>query len=516
MPHNHGSGSKSSDLTQRDSDLVTVRLDSDNEYENRKVCIQPPLPDEDGDSDTTMMDALEIEPTAKQHQANEKYGGASAHTLEMPWRDSMNKLIKEMFLMNRAVVPQLLIIAILMKTASIAYAVHQPFINNAFFETLGHSAEEAPAQSTKWQSYNFAAQQFSGVLWATFAGRVSDAIGRRPPIFLALLGELLPVIPDLTHVRHGSSLWWYWGTAIVGGAIIPQQMLDLSVRSAIADVITSPTHRTWLMGVYESALPIGLLIGAPIGRTLATQDALLFTVLVMSACCAWVWLLSETLPAEGRRGIRTKKEWIDLFLTPIVGVRILWRKGRDLLLSSIVLLLSLYVHWTAITVSSQFCIKHLGFGREEIMIKFIIGGISATFFSVVASSVLSRFLSLKAAMVFGIVISTAQSILFGLSNSTTWLYVVTAFTAAPMMGPLVTSFASTLVNSSEQGSVQGALSVVYSLMGGVGSLVSGELFKRSTGGPGSWVNFPGLPFVVAGVVQALALPLALVLRRTKL
>ena len=133
MPHS----SKSSDLTQRDSDLVTVRLDSDNEYENRKVCIQPPLPDEDGDSDTTMMDALEIEPTAKQHQANEKYGGASAHTLEMPWRDSMNKLIKEMFLMNRAVVPQLLIIAILMKTASIAYAVHQPFINNAFFETAG-------------------------------------------------------------------------------------------------------------------------------------------------------------------------------------------------------------------------------------------------------------------------------------------------------------------------------------------------------------------------------------------
>ena len=337
-------------------------------------------------------------------------------------------------------------------------------------------------------------------------------MGRRPPIFLALLGELLPVIPDLTHVWHGSSLWWYWGTAIVGGALIPQQMLDLSVRSAIADVVTSPTHRMWLMGFYESALPIGLLIGAPIGRALSAKRALLFTVLVMSTCCLWVLLLGETLPRKLRRPIATKRECCALAATPVQGLTALWRT-RDLLFSSVVLLLSLYVHWTAITVSSQFCISALGFSRHEIMIKFIIGGISATFFSVVVGPALGRFIGYRTALAVGIVLSATQSVLFGLANSVEMLYGVTAFTAAPMIGPLVASFATTVASPKEQGAVQGAIAVVYSVMGGVGSLVSAKLFKQFSGG---WTDFKGGPFVVAGVVQVLALPLALMVRRVKL
>ena len=126
----------------------------------------------------------------------------------------------------------------------------------------------APALATEWQSYNFASQQFSGILWGVLAGRVSDSVGRKIPILVALLGEVAPVLPDYLYVATGTSLWFYWATAIIGGFIVPQQMLDLAVRSAICDVVP-PKHRTWLMGIYESALPIGLLIGAPIGGMLS-------------------------------------------------------------------------------------------------------------------------------------------------------------------------------------------------------------------------------------------------------
>ena len=55
---------------------------------------------------------------------------------------------------------------------------------------------EAPATATQFQSYNFAAQQFSGILWGVLAGRISDAVGRKLPIAVALLGEVAPVIVE--------------------------------------------------------------------------------------------------------------------------------------------------------------------------------------------------------------------------------------------------------------------------------------------------------------------------------
>lgn len=520
--------------------------------------------------------------------------------------DDDGRPLWRLLVQRQAAVPQLLLVAVVMKTAAVCYAVHQPFISNQFFfdlarqkitgteDDLSYAAcrtnpadlppdvqaacIEAPATATQFQSYNFAAQQFSGILWGVLAGRISDAVGRKLPIAVALLGEVAPVIPDYLYVATGSSLWYYWVTAIVGGCLIPQQMLDLAVRSAICDTMPAK-HRTWLMGIYESALPIGLLIGAPIGSALSAERALLFAVIAMSTCCLWVLVITrETLPPDrrvpflpspdeaehveeeaekapgtemvtltpsGRREegeddsqgegdgkpvaappppppsaartstlakLRTLAREVAIGrMNPIRGLSILGR-SRDLTLAALILLLSLYVHWTAITISGQFTVMEIGFTKTEITNKFVIGGISATVFTVVIGTLLQRWMGVKRAMLAAIVLSATQSVLFGLSNSALFVFIVVGFTAAPMIGPMVAGFASTAVEPNEQGQLQGAIAVVYSLMGGVASLVSAALFEKCSGGQGAWVDAPGLPFIVAGMVQLLALPLAFFLR----
>ncbi len=104
----------------------------------------------------------------------------------------------------------------------------------------------------------YSAMQF---LVAPFAGRLSDRIGRRPVILVALL------ITTISYVVFGlaDSLFWLFISRVLaglGGA-------DITVAQAYIADVTSKEDRSKGMGLFGAAFGVGFTVGPVIGGLLA-------------------------------------------------------------------------------------------------------------------------------------------------------------------------------------------------------------------------------------------------------
>ena len=164
-------------------------------------------------------------------------------------------------------------------------------------ESVGHVGLDDAARYGGWLFAAFSLAQF---LCAPFMGALSDRVGRRPLLLLAIGGL------GLDYVLHAlaPTLAWLFVGRIIAGVCGSSYVI---ANACIADV-TAPEQRARAFGWMGAAFGLGFVLGPAIGGLLGMfGPRVQFWVAAALAGANFVFgliVLPETLPPEKRRRFR--------------------------------------------------------------------------------------------------------------------------------------------------------------------------------------------------------------------
>jgi DHA1 family tetracycline resistance protein-like MFS transporter len=159
-----------------------------------------------------------------------------------------------------------------------------------------------------WVGAILTAYSAAQLLGASFLGRLSDRVGRRPVLLMSLAGSAA----SLFLSGLADSLWLLLAAralaGLFGGSIAAAQ-------AYIADV-TAPEERAKYMGLLGASIGLGFVFGPAIGSLLARFGfgAAAFTAAGLAAAnLAFAFFrLPETRSAEARRHAHARVDWSNL------------------------------------------------------------------------------------------------------------------------------------------------------------------------------------------------------------
>jgi len=139
---------------------------------------------------------------------------------------------------------------------------------NILEEELTTVQEEVQELVSEIQAYNGLLQSAPAVVFTIFAGPLSDTYGRKPLMIMAIFGYLVLDVVFLINA------FWFEELRVeyllfeclqdfTGGAIC----FYLASYSYMVDTV-HPSTRTWRMSILDSFMPIGFMMGLPLGTFL--------------------------------------------------------------------------------------------------------------------------------------------------------------------------------------------------------------------------------------------------------
>ena len=167
-------------------------------------------------------------------------------------------------------------------------------------------AETAPFNATPFEiglllaSYSVMQFIFSPIL-----GRLSDKYGRRPVLFLSLLGSAVGYLV----IGFGSALWIVFLGRIIGGITGG----NISTAQAYIADVTTRENRAKGMGLFGAAFGLGFILGPAIAGILSKYGIhvpfLFAAVLSFANAVALYFFLPETRNKESHKNLVTKNRF---------------------------------------------------------------------------------------------------------------------------------------------------------------------------------------------------------------
>jgi DHA1 family tetracycline resistance protein-like MFS transporter len=254
-----------------------------------------------------------------------------------------------------------------------------------------------------------------------------------------------------------------------------------------------------------AAFGLGFIAGPAVGGLLG-EFGLRLPFLVAAGVTALNWIygifvLPESLTPENRRAfdwlsVNPFKSLVALARWPVVsglaGAQFLMNLSHNIYPSLWVLYTGFRYGWSTRTVGLSLC---------------VVGLTSAIVQGALAGNIIRR-MGERRAVLFGLGLMSVAMVCYGLATEG-WMIFVTIILGSigGVAGPAEQSLISQAVPADEQGAVQGALNSLASVAGVIGPLVWTWIFAASLGTHGS-LNFPGLAFIIAGVLTLIALAVA--------
>jgi DHA1 family tetracycline resistance protein-like MFS transporter len=340
------------------------------------------------------------------------------------------------------------------------------------------------------------------LFFAPVLGALSDRIGRRPVILLALAGlgcdyVLLSVAPNI---------WWLAAGRIIagiGGATFTP------AGAYIADV-SPPEKRAANFGLIGVAFGLGFIAGPALGGLLGEGNLRLPFIVAAGLSFANVLfgliVLPESLKPENRRPIvlaqanplgALQAVWGYPSVAALIPVSVATGLAQMGLQSVWVLYTTYRYAWSVADVGVSLAIVGLLFAAVQ-------GGL--------VRPIVARFGEART-LTGGLAMSLVCFILFGLATEGWMMYAVTAgyCFGLGVVGPAMQGLMSRSVPPDEQGLLQGALGSVNTAATIVGPLLATSLFGYFVGSTAP-VVLPGAPFFMGGVLFLVSLVLALRIR----
>jgi DHA1 family tetracycline resistance protein-like MFS transporter len=314
----------------------------------------------------------------------------------------------------------------------------------------------------------FASYSIMQLIFTPILGRLSDKYGRRPILFLSLLGTGLGFL----ILGFATSLWMLFAGRIIDGITGG----NISTAQAYIADVTTPENRAKGMGMVGAAFGLGFIFGPAIGGILSRWGInipFLFAAgLAFSNAILLYFTLPETVtPDHPARTSAATGRWSQLL-----------QALKQTKLAFILLILFLFVVAFSVMTTSfgLFTMYRFGYDAHDTGWLFVfVGVIGAIIQGGLIGRLVKRFGEMPL-VIAGALLFTASLFTIPLTGPHTGLAALLLVGATFAVGnslatPSLTGLASKSVGRGEQGGVLGVTQSVASLARTVGPLISSAL-----------------------------------------
>lgn len=346
-----------------------------------------------------------------------------------------------------------------------------------------------------WLIFSFALMQF---FFAPLLGVVSDKVGRRPVLLIALVGLGLDY---LLHAFAPSLFWLFVGRVIAGicGA-------SFTVATAYIADISSPEKKAQNFGVIGAAFGLGFIIGPVIGGLAGEYSVQLPFLIAASLSFAnflyGFFIIPESLEKENRRAFNWRKA------NPVGSFHLLTKSNVVIGLS--VSFFLLYIAGYAVQSTWAFY-GMFKFEWSESMVGYSLAlvGIVVAFVQGVLVKHSVGWWGEKRTIYIGFFCWLAGLLLFAFVNQSWLLFIsVIPYCFGGIATPTLQGVVSNQYDNSQQGELQGALTSLISLTAILGPVFMTNVFSYFTSDQAPFV-FPGAPFFLGAICVLFAMLFAI-------
>jgi MFS transporter, DHA1 family, tetracycline resistance protein len=360
----------------------------------------------------------------------------------------------------------------------------------------------APQAVTALLAMYSLAQLVTAPLW----GRLSDRIGRRPVLLVSLTASALAYL----WLGAASALWMLFAARLLAGASAGN---IAAAQAYIADV-TKPEERARGMGLIGAAFGLGFIIGPALGGLIAGNDpatadiespAWIAACLSLVALLGVVFLLPESLPADGRANARARSR-----ANAVLGALHRPVLSRLILIFFLVILAFAGMESTF----ALWAIEEFGWGPRQTGFVFAYVGVLSAILQGGLIGRLARRFGEERLLLCGLVLIGSGLVVLPLAHSLAPLGVAVSGLALGMglTQPSLNSLISRRAGREEQGEVMGVSQSVGSLSRVLGPFAAGFSFAALGRSSAFWW---GAALIVGALLLAFKLPRLAVARATE-
>ncbi|MBI9035260.1 MAG: TCR/Tet family MFS transporter [Bacteroidales bacterium] len=342
-----------------------------------------------------------------------------------------------------------------------------------------------------WLIFSYALMQF---VFAPVLGAISDKVGRRPVLLIALFGL---GIDYLIHAVAPTIAWLFLGRILAGIA-----GASITTASAYIADISSSEKRAQNFGMIGAAFGLGFIIGPVIGGVFSQWGVRM--PFYFSAGLSFVnflygyIVLPESLSKENRRKFDWKRA------NPLGTLKQLKKNPviSGFVLSFVLLYMaghSLNSTWSFFTMYKfSWTETQVGYslGVVGVMVALVQGGLIR---------VVVPYLGDKRAVIIGFLFWISGMLAFAFANEGWMMYaILVPYCLGGIAGPTLQGIMSNQVHDNEQGELQGGLTSLVSLTSIIGPLIMTNAFAFFTKDD-TPVEFAGAPFFLGAIFLTLSL-----------
>ena len=337
-----------------------------------------------------------------------------------------------------------------------------------------------------WLFFSYAAMQF---FFAPVIGALSDAVGRRPVLLLAVLG--LGV--DHAFTALSPTIAWLFVGRLVAGLFGASYA---TANAYIADV-TPPEERGKAFGMLGAAFGIGFILGPALGGLLGGfGNRVPFFVAAGLSTANFIYgffVLPETHPKEKRTKFRFKQA------NPL-GALLAMPKGAGLRRLSIALFVFFLAGSIYPSIWGFYTIERYDWSPRTIGISLATYGVANTIVQAALIGPAIKRWGERTASAIGLFCGVVAFVGTGLATHS-WMVFALIVVSAPsgLVMPAIQALMSKTTSDEAQGRLQGVVSSLEGLSSIGGPLLMTQLFDRFGH------SIPGMPFFVAAVLSFVAL-----------
>ncbi|MBV9130764.1 MAG: MFS transporter [Verrucomicrobia bacterium] len=355
-------------------------------------------------------------------------------------------------------------------------------------------------QASEWQiGILLASYSFMQFLASPVLGWFSDRYGRKPVLLCSLIGSATGYILMASAI----SLAMLFLARILAG------VAGASVGTASAYIadITAPENRSKRMGLIGAAFGIGFVLGPAIGGILSQWSVVApfwFAAVLSILNAVLMWIM---LPEPERHAARERGP---------VNLRQIFEQAGGWRLGVVTAIYFIAIAGFAVVTVIYPQVSHRRFGLNQSQISYIfvmVGLIGAGIQGGGIGRLVQRFGDVNLAIA-GFAIMCVSMMMMPLARSVPLFLLFTAGLAVgnSLSQPTVNAIASKSASAALQGRVMGVVQSAGSLGRVFGPVLAGFLLTGDHTRPN--IQYGNTPFLVGGVVIAIAFGLATTLRRS--
>lgn len=331
-------------------------------------------------------------------------------------------------------------------------------------------------------------------IFAPMLGSLSDKVGRRPVILIALLGSGI----DFFAMAFAPNLTWLFITRAINGLSGASMAASMAY---IADV-TPPEKRAAGYGMVGAAFGIGFVVGPLLGGFLGEHNLRL--PFIVSGCLmvvSWLYgafVLPESLPQDRRR------EFSIIRANPAGALLSIGKFPAVLGIAAALFLLQLAqfgLHSTWVLYTGH----RYNWNARQVGVSLAIVGIGTAIVQGGLARVIIPRIGEKNAIIFGWIIGVLAFVGYGSATQGWMIYAIIAVASiGAIAGPAAQAMMSRLVRPDQQGELQGGLSSGQSVAQIIGPLIGTTLFAHFIKESARFY-IPGAPFYASALLSLIGL-----------